>query len=65
MLHERQKKGGVTGDNPTTICRHVPHHIEEDTVAHPKRQRTTRFGHWVVTHALPKWRRHHSFTGAC
>jgi hypothetical protein len=34
---EKRKKETIFDDNLTTIHHHTPHHMEKDTVAHPKR----------------------------
>jgi hypothetical protein len=57
ILKERKERGknkSIVGYNPITIHRHVSYHVEEDMMAHPRKQRKVKFGHRVMSHALPK-----------
>jgi hypothetical protein len=42
---------------------HTAHQVEEETIAYLVRQRIARFGHRMVLHTPPKWRRHHQLAG--
>jgi hypothetical protein len=44
---KRKKKHNqlITNGNPTIICLHAPHHVEEGTTAYSVRQQMARFGH--------------------
>jgi hypothetical protein len=52
---EREKKekhiNRSLRDNPTMICLHAPHHVEEDTSVHLVIWRMTRFGHREASNA--------------
>jgi hypothetical protein len=62
ICQEREKNEKmIVDDNPTTISRYAPLYVEEDTVAHLKRQQKAKFGHRVASQALPAWRGHHPF----
>jgi hypothetical protein len=37
LTNNKQKEQSIADGNPTIICLHAPHHVEEDTVAHPVR----------------------------
>jgi len=41
----------ITDNNPSTICLHVPHHVEEGIAAHLVRRWMTRFDHRKTSHA--------------
>jgi len=43
----------ITNNNPTIICLHTPHHVQEDMTAHPVKQRMTRFGHQETSYSPP------------
>jgi len=52
---EKERKQEMTiSDKPPIIRHHAPHQEEEDTMALPRIWRKDRFGHQIVSHALPK-----------
>jgi len=50
---KKKHKQSIISGNPTIICLHALHHVEEGTTTHLVRRRMTRFGHQKASHASP------------
>jgi len=51
---KKKRKQLIIARNPTLICLHVPHHVEEGTTVFLVRWQMTRFGYRETSHTSPK-----------
>jgi hypothetical protein len=50
---KKKHKQSIINGNPTIICIHAPHHVEEGTTANLVRRWMTRFGHQEASYVPP------------